>query len=652
MKTKILSILALLLAAVTQGAWAQEPATTYKVTVNDGNKDANNWTITSGQKTAKGDAGLDGLSENDPVTLTYSGRLKVKSVTATTDAIPWDGDLSKLTAQSSAAYAIATNGVTIKGTLAANVKVCIADGATVTLDGVTINGESNYKYQWAGLNCLGDATIVLKDGTTNTVTGFYENYPGIHVPAGSTLTIQGGTAGTGTLTASSNGWGAGIGGGLDMPCGNITITGGTVTATGGAQTAGIGSGSGGSCGNITIASTVKKVTATKGEDAPYSIGAGVAGTCGTVTIGGTKYWENNAAVGDGATYLAQATIVYPAPAGITAARAAYQGTNAPSQNWTKGDKLYVYGPGLELMGTLVADADGAEVFMAGTLDFTKTGSTAPMKLTLSTLPLPLDYRTQDGTQAKMTAYATATATATAIDAEAGTVTLDATPTLAPQQALVKLSLQDANGQPLSPSTLSLDAVDPNGGYSTVTKLRLDLPIDQEPTWAYGDYTYNNGAITLTNNCGVGWNTLSFSDVIVQCTGVIAVFEEGATGAGAITLQYLKNGETEPSYATNSFTQGQTWAWVGVPSDAKEIWGVFFSSGSDTTIKPTRITPNAIGDLTLSPNGSDVYVALKDVGTSNLTLRAKVGEKYYIYSGSVTFNEGNYYEQTVQMTEDD
>ena len=86
MKTKILSILALLLAAVTQGAWAQEPATTYKVTVNDGNKDAKNWTITSGQKTATGDAGLDGLSENDPVTLTYSGRLKVKSVTATTDA--------------------------------------------------------------------------------------------------------------------------------------------------------------------------------------------------------------------------------------------------------------------------------------------------------------------------------------------------------------------------------------------------------------------------------------------------------------------------------------------------------------------------------------------------------------------------------------
>lgn len=47
------------------------------------------------------------------------------------------------------------------------------------------------------------------------------------------------------------------------------------------------------------------------------------------------------------------------PAGITVARAAYQGTNAPSQNWTAGDKLYVYGPGQVLMGTLEAEADGA-----------------------------------------------------------------------------------------------------------------------------------------------------------------------------------------------------------------------------------------------------------------------------------------------------
>jgi len=71
------------------------------------------------------------------------------------------------------------------------VKISIAAGATVTLSGVTINGTNSVSCWWAGLNCLGDATIILADGTTNSVKGFYENYPGIHVPSGKTLTIQG-----------------------------------------------------------------------------------------------------------------------------------------------------------------------------------------------------------------------------------------------------------------------------------------------------------------------------------------------------------------------------------------------------------------------------------------------------------------------------
>ena len=248
---------------------------------------------------------------------------------------------------------VVESGDVLTGTLDGSTqpyKITIADGATVTLDGVTIKGKNDEigSYRWAGLNCLGNATIVLKDGTTNTVKGFYENYPGIHVPSGKTLTIKGGTEGTGKLTASpfdggtEDSYGAGIGGGYQIDCGNIdiqggvitakggnqaagigngfqatcgniSITGGDITATGGDSAAGIGSGDDGTCGSITIASTVTKVTATKGDAAPYSIGAGNSGTCGTVTIGGTKYWENNAPVGDGDTYLAQDTIVYPEP---------------------------------------------------------------------------------------------------------------------------------------------------------------------------------------------------------------------------------------------------------------------------------------------------------------------------------------------------
>ena len=265
--------------------------------------------------------------------------------TMTVSTLGWDGNLANVTNSSTEAFATARDGMTIYGTLGVNKKVSIAAGAEVTLSGVTINGTDNYSYSWAGLNCLGDATIILADGTTNTVKGFYQDYPGIHVSSGFTLTING----TGALTASSNGWGCGIGGGYKgdntINCGNIIISGGTVTATGGGLAAGIGSGGNGcscgtitisggtvtatggnyaagigsgykesscvaitisggtvtatggqnaagigsgsypsSCGDITIENTVTRVTATKGSSAPNSIGAGDGGACGTVTI--------------------------------------------------------------------------------------------------------------------------------------------------------------------------------------------------------------------------------------------------------------------------------------------------------------------------------------------------------------------------------
>ena len=240
-----------------------------------------------------------------------------------------------------AAYT-AQNGETLTGTLASNVKISIADGATVILNGVTINGTKSDDYLWAGINCEGDATIILSG--TNSVKGFHQYHPGIRVLVDKTLTING----TGVLNASSNGDGSGIGGGYTIPCGNIVIedgtiiatgefrcagigggtnacgyiniTGGTVTAQGGVCGAGIGSGqscecgyitiSGGTitaqgggggagigsgafnyarCGDITITSGVTKVTATMGEYGTNSIGAGTEGYCGTVTIGGTEY---------------------------------------------------------------------------------------------------------------------------------------------------------------------------------------------------------------------------------------------------------------------------------------------------------------------------------------------------------------------------
>ena len=194
----------------------------------------------------------------------------------------------------------------LTGTLSGNYIVSIKDGATVILKGVAIDGEK-YNFRAAGITCEGSATIILVG--TNTVKGATGGNSGIYFPEHKRLTIKGsgslaasgngGGAGIGarhyydcgiirieggTITATGGQWAAGIGGANNVSCGNITITGGNVSATGGEKAAGIGSGSGNKCGDITITGGVTQVTATKGTDASNSIGAGEQGTCGTVTI--------------------------------------------------------------------------------------------------------------------------------------------------------------------------------------------------------------------------------------------------------------------------------------------------------------------------------------------------------------------------------
>ena len=231
-------------------------------------EDRANWSITPDNP----------VSYDAIVTLTYSGTKTVQNVTA---GIPWDGNLADLNSE-----VTATDGMTLTGKLGAKVKVSIADGATVVLQDVTIDGINWEICPWAGITCEGDATLVLKG--TNYVKGFHMNYPGIFVPEGKTLTIRG----NGSLEAhsgnSTDGYGAGIGGGWEISCGNIVIEGGTIVAYGGKGAAGIGGGHYSNCGDITITDDVTKVTAFKRESPPYSIGAGYEGTCGTITIGGEE----------------------------------------------------------------------------------------------------------------------------------------------------------------------------------------------------------------------------------------------------------------------------------------------------------------------------------------------------------------------------
>ena len=287
MQRRLLSLLVLLMTVAT-GAWAQDPIT-YKVKMKDGTKDAEHWIIEPTTATT------DGVAKGTAVTLKYNGRLKVTSVTATHDG--WNGDLSNFPApalESDAQTLIVSDGTTLTGTLDGSThpyKILIADGATVTLAGVTINGIDDENCKWAGINCDGDATIILADGTTNVVKGFYYYYPGIHVPGeyNNTLTIKGGTLGIGTLTASpfdggtDDSYASGIGGGYRIECGNIVIEGGYITATGGNGSAGIGSGFDAPCGYINISGGV--ITAYGSYEA-VGIGCGEDGECGDINISG------------------------------------------------------------------------------------------------------------------------------------------------------------------------------------------------------------------------------------------------------------------------------------------------------------------------------------------------------------------------------
>ena len=219
---------------------------------------------------------------------------------------------------------VVKNGDTLKDSLGGNYKISIANGATVTLDGVIIEGVNDSACSWAGLTCEGDCKIVLKG--KNKITGFYEGFPGIFVAKGKFLNIKG----DGSLEVGSNGYAAGIGGGHNMDggdiliedgeitatggfggagigggykssIGSINISGGLVMATGGDSAAGIGGGVDGSVEEIIFSSSVPKITAKAGENAPFCVGIGSNSADGDydvdlIRIGNVVYGDG---VGDG-----------------------------------------------------------------------------------------------------------------------------------------------------------------------------------------------------------------------------------------------------------------------------------------------------------------------------------------------------------------
>ena len=139
-----------LLVAVVSGAWAQ--AQTYKVTLQEGTEDAKNWTIEPAEAAA-----------GSPVTATYNGSKKVKSVKAVKKAAAdntyqkWDADQKKLVATD-----IPTEVTTVENN--SNDYVEWAAGTYVVEGNVTINGQ---------ITLTGDVNLIIKDGAKLTVNNSY-----------------------------------------------------------------------------------------------------------------------------------------------------------------------------------------------------------------------------------------------------------------------------------------------------------------------------------------------------------------------------------------------------------------------------------------------------------------------------------------------
>ena len=351
-----------------------------------------------------------------------------------------------------------------------------------------------------------------------------------------------------------------------------------------------------------------------------------------------------------------------AQAGLTVRRAAYSGeAGAPSTEWAVGDNLYVYGVSSTdhdqvLMGTLTATEAGAEAFMAGTLDFSQTGTEVPMTLTLSNLPLPMDYTVTDGTLDNARSYATATVTATAIDEVAKTVTLDATPTLILQQALVKVTLQDKNNNPITPSWLECRLLNETALYDLINSLHYDRSVAGAGDWTYGGATYDGSTITLPKEgwCGCGWKTDSWNEDLTKYSGICVLLSEPVNQPCIFCVAYMEEGYSEQQYASSYIDAGSNFAWVGVPYNSTQINGIYFSLengvSEDVIIKPERLWFNNIGSYDLEPQSNVVYLALNGMEpNSKLSFNASVnGETLAFSANGVTYEEGSYYEQTFQL----
>jgi len=161
--------------------------------------------------------------------------------------------------------------VTDSDTSVANVLTIESGEHNVTIDSITVKQIKVATGAKLNLTLVGESTI--KPGTSGLAA--------IQIPEDTELVIT--ESSQGSVTATGEYSGAGIGGGDCENSGKITISGGTVTATGGTDAAGIGGGQSGNGTDITITGGVVAATGGRGG---AGIGSGYYGNGTNITISG------------------------------------------------------------------------------------------------------------------------------------------------------------------------------------------------------------------------------------------------------------------------------------------------------------------------------------------------------------------------------
>ena len=139
-------------------------APTYSVSLNDGTLNPTTWTAKAGEATTFSALPLKGVTEGQPVTLKYNGRLKVKNVTATTD---YDPLATPLTIE---AITPGTIQVYMTGTLSSGMKYSVNGGTPTTIyESTDITVAKDDKVQFYGngtqTKVYGGKTVVSIQGT-------------------------------------------------------------------------------------------------------------------------------------------------------------------------------------------------------------------------------------------------------------------------------------------------------------------------------------------------------------------------------------------------------------------------------------------------------------------------------------------------------